>query len=571
MENYEKQYFNEILKILKQKKLSKQEISKLKIKLCRKYHINIPTDIKILLSADAKDRKLLKHLITKPTRTISGVAVCAIMTKPIKCPHGKCAICPGGPGSVFGDMPQSYTGKEPAARRALRNDFDPYLQVMNRLEQYIMTGHVPDKLELIIMGGTFPSFTRIYQDYFIKYALKAMNDFSKMFFRNDKLNLERFKEFFEMPGNFQDNERVRRIKKKLLILKNKTKTTLEKEQKKNESLKIRCVGLTIETRPDYARLEHINQMLRLGATRVELGVQTVYDNVLEKIERGHSVQDSIDATHALKDIGFKINYHMMIGLPGSDRKKDINSFKKIFSNQDFKPDMLKIYPCMVLKGTKLYKLWKNKKYKPITTEEAVEIITEIKRFVPPYVRIMRVQRDIPTYLTEAGVDRNNLRQYVEKALEEKQIKCNCIRCREVGHKLKKENINLKNIKLKVIEYDAGNGKEFFISFDDMKNDALIGFCRLRFPNQCLRKEITEKSALIRELHVFGSAIALGKKGNIQHAGYGKKLLAKAEQIAIKNKKDKIVAISGIGVRNYYRKLGYKKQGPYMVKYLNNGN
>jgi len=571
MENYEKQYFNEILKILKQKKLSKQEISKLKIKLCRKYHINIPTDIKILLSADAKDRKLLKHLITKPTRTISGVAVCAIMTKPIKCPHGKCAICPGGPGSVFGDMPQSYTGKEPAARRALRNDFDPYLQVMNRLEQYIMTGHVPDKLELIIMGGTFPSFTRIYQDYFIKYALKAMNDFSKMFFRNDKLNLERFKEFFEMPGNFQDNERVRRIKKKLLILKNKTKTTLEKEQKKNESLKIRCVGLTIETRPDYARLEHINQMLRLGATRVELGVQTVYDNVLEKIERGHSVQDSIDATHALKDIGFKINYHMMIGLPGSDRKKDINSFKKIFSNQDFKPDMLKIYPCMVLKGTKLYKLWKNKKYKPITTEEAVEIITEIKRFVPPYVRIMRVQRDIPTYLTEAGVDRNNLRQYVEKALEEKQIKCNCIRCREVSHKLKKENINLKNIKLKVIEYDAGNGKEFFISFDDMKNDALIGFCRLRFPNQCLRKEITEKSALIRELHVFGSAIALGKKGNIQHAGYGKKLLAKAEQIAIKNKKDKIVAISGIGVRNYYRKLGYKKQGPYMVKYLNNGN
>ncbi len=573
MENYEKQYFNEILKILKQKKLSKQEISKLKIKLCRKYHINIPTDIKILLSADAKDRKLLKHLITKPTRTISGVAVCAIMTKPIKCPHGKCAICPGGPGSVFGDMPQSYTGKEPAARRALRNDFDPYLQVMNRLEQYIMTGHVPDKLELIIMGGTFPSFTRIYQDYFIKYALKAMNDFSKMFFRNDKLNLERFKEFFEMPGNFQDNERVRRIKKKLLILKNKTKTTLEKEQKKNESLKIRCVGLTIETRPDYARLEHINQMLRLGATRVELGVQTVYDNVLEKIERGHSVQDSIDATHALKDIGFKINYHMMIGLPGSDRKKDINSFKKIFSNQDFKPDMLKIYPCMVLKGTKLYKLWKNKKYKPITTEEAVEIITEIKRFVPPYVRIMRVQRDIPTYLTEAGVDRNNLRQYVEKALEEKQIKCNCIRCREVGHKLKKEKIKVdsKNVKLNIFDYDASNGKEFFISFDDMKNDALIGFCRLRFPNQCLRKEITEKSALIRELHVFGSAIALGKKGNIQHAGYGKKLLAKAEQIAIKNKKDKIVAISGIGVRNYYRKLGYKKQGPYMVKYLNNGN
>ena len=567
MGNSEKQYFNEILKILKQKKLSKQEISKLKIKFCRKYHINIPTDIRILLSADAKDRKLLKHLITKPTRTISGVAVCAIMTKPIKCPHGKCAICPGGPGSVFGNMPQSYTGKEPAARRAIRNNFDPYLQVMNRLEQYIMTGHVPDKLELIIMGGTFPSFKKTYQDYFIKYALKAMNDFSKMFFSNDNLNLEKFKKFFEMPGNFQDEKRVKRIQKKLMKL--KSKTTLEKEQKRNENSKIRCVGLTIETRPDYAKLKHANYMLKLGATRVELGVQTVYDNVLEKIERGHSVQDSIDATKTLKNTGFKVNYHMMIGLPGSDRKKDINSFKKIFSNQDFKPDMLKIYPCMVLKGTKIYKWWKNKKYIPITTEEAVEIITEIKRFVPPYVRIMRVQRDIPTYLTEAGVDRNNLRQYVEKELKEKGIKCNCIRCREVGHKLKKEKIKLnsKNIKLKVIEYDASNGKEFFISYEDVKNNALIGFCRLRFPSQSLRKEITNKSVLIRELHVFGSAIALGKKGNIQHVGYGKKLLAKAEQIAIKNKKHKIVVISGIGVRNYYRKLGYKKQGPYMVKYL----
>jgi len=563
----EKQYFDEILKILKQKKLSKQEISKLKIKLCRKYHINIPTDIRILLSADVKDRKLLKHLITKPTRTISGVAVCAIMTRPIKCPHGKCAICPGGPESVFGNMPQSYTGKEPAARRAIRNNFDPYLQVMNRLEQYIMTGHVPDKLELIIMGGTFPSFKKTYQDYFIKYALKAMNDFSKMFFRNDKLNLEKFKKFFEMPGNFQDDKRVRRIQKKLMKLKNKT--TLEKEQKRNENSKIRCVGLTIETRPDFAKLNHANQMLKLGATRVELGVQTVYDDVLEKIERGHTVKDSINATQTLKDTGFKVNYHMMPGLPGSDRKKDIDSFKKIFSDNNFKPDMLKIYPCMVLKGTKIYKWWKNKKYTPITTKKAVEIITEIKRFVPRYVRIMRVQRDIPTQVTEAGVDRNNLRQYVEKELKIKGIKCNCIRCREVGHKIKKEKIKVdsKNVKLNVFEYNASNGKEFFISFDDTKNDALIGFCRLRFPNQCLRKEITKNSALIRELHVFGSAVSIGMKGDVQHAGYGKKLLKKAEDISKRNKKDKIVVISGIGVRNYYRKLGYKKQGPYMVKKL----
>jgi len=567
MANHNKEYFNEIIGILKKKTLSKQEISNLKTRLCKKYKIDIPTDIRILLSADVKDRKLLKHLITKPTRTISGVAVCAIMTKPIKCPHGKCAICPGGPGSVFGNIPQSYTGKEPATRRAIRNNFDPYLQVINRLEQYIMTGHVPDKLELIIMGGTFPSFTKLYQDYFVKYALKAMNDFSGMFFRNGEIDLVKFKPFFEMPGNFQDDARVKRIKKKLLIFKNKTKTTLEKEQKKNESSKIRCVGLTIETRPDFAKPEHANQMLRLGATRVELGVQTAYDDILKKIERGHTVKDSIDATLSLKDAGFKINYHMMIGLPGSGRNKDINSFKKIFSDQRFKPDMLKIYPCMVLKGTKLYELWKDKKYTPATTEEAVEIITEIKRFVPPYVRIMRVQRDIPTYLTEAGVNKTNLRQYIEKELKEKGIKCNCIRCREIGHKLKQEKINLKNIKLKILEYDASNGKEFFISYEDVKNNALIGFCRLRFPSQSLRKEITGKSALIRELHVFGSAISIGKKGNIQHSGYGRKILKKAEDISGKNRKNKIVVISGIGVRNYYRKLGYKKQGPYMVKYL----
>jgi elongator complex protein 3 len=569
MDSYEKNYYDEILKELKKKKLSKEEISKLKIKLCRKYHINIPTDIKILLNADVKDRNILKHLITKPTRTISGVAVCAIMTKPIKCPHGKCAICPGGPSSFFGNIPQSYTGKEPATRRGLRNNFDPYLQVMNRLEQYVMIGQIPEKIELIIMGGTFPSFKKKYQEDFVKYAIKAMNDFSSYFFKKNELNLERFKKFFEMPGNFQDDKRVKRIQKKLIKLKNKTKTTVEKEQKKNEKSKIRCVGMTIETRPDYAKLKHANQMLKLGATRVELGVQTIYDDVLEKIERGHSVKDSVDSTLALKDTGFKVNYHMMLGLPGSSKAKDISSFKKLFVSSDFRPDMLKIYPCMVLKGTKAYNWWKNKKYNPITTEKAVNIITEIKKIVPRYVRIMRVQRDIPTQLTEAGVDRNNLRQYVEKEIKEKNIKCNCIRCREIGHKLKKENIriNSKDIRLNTFEYDASNGKEFFISFDDEKNDALIGFCRLRFPSKCLRKEITKNSAIIRELHVFGSAVEIGKKGKIQHAGYGKKLLKKAEETAIKNKKNKMIVISGIGVRNYYRKFGYKKQGPYMVKNL----
>ncbi|MCK5107970.1 MAG: GNAT family N-acetyltransferase, partial [Nanoarchaeota archaeon] len=229
--------------------------------------------------------------------------------------------------------------------------------------------------------------------------------------------------------------------------------------------------------------------------------------------------------------------------------------------QEFKPDMLKIYPCMVLPGTKLYNLWKKGKFYPLTTNQATEIIAEFKRIIPRYMRIMRVQRDIPTKLTSAGVSHTNLRQFVHKLMKEKNITCNCIRCREPRNEI------IKKINLNVQEYFASNNKEFFISMDSDSGKSILGFCRLRFPSTLLRKEITKDSALIRELHVYGNATGIGKTGNIQHKGFGKRLLQKAEQIAKKNKKDKMVIISGVGVRGYYRKLGYKKQGPYMVKRL----
>ncbi|MBL7055144.1 tRNA uridine(34) 5-carboxymethylaminomethyl modification radical SAM/GNAT enzyme Elp3, partial [Candidatus Woesearchaeota archaeon] len=375
-------YFKEITGLIKKKKPNKKQLAKLKTELCKKYKLKkIPLDIDILMNTDKKDiSKIKKYLLTKPTRTISGVAVAAIMTKPIKCPHGKCIMCPGGPKSSFGDIPQSYTGKEPATRRAIRNKFDPYLQVMNRLEQYIISGHVPDKIELIIMGGTFPSFPEKYQEEFIKYAFKAMNDFSDLFFKKNEFDIIKFKELFELPGNIKDKKRQNSIFKKLLSIKQvinikksinkKSSIKLEKEQLRNEKSNIRCTGLTIETRPDYSKLKHGNEMLRLGATRVELGIQTIYDKVLEKIKRGHSVQDSIESTRILKDLGFKINYHVMPGLPGVTKEKDLAALKEYFSNSDFMPDMLKIYPCMVLKGTELYELWKQKKYTPLTTEKA---------------------------------------------------------------------------------------------------------------------------------------------------------------------------------------------------------
>ncbi|MCX8147482.1 MAG: tRNA uridine(34) 5-carboxymethylaminomethyl modification radical SAM/GNAT enzyme Elp3, partial [Candidatus Woesearchaeota archaeon] len=429
-------YFNDIIEQIKKQKITKNQIPKLKRDLCRKYNLNRPpTDIEIFLHTDQDDVPYLRKVLkTKPTRSLSGVAVIAVMTKPIKCPHGRCAMCPGGPGSDFGNVPQSYTGKEPATMRAIRAGFDPYIQVFNRLEQYVVTGHLANKIELIIMGGTFPSFPVKYQEEFVAYCFKAMNDFSRLFYnKNGEIDIIRFKEFFELPGKVGSGERTEHIQQKLRAMKDKPKRpVLFKEQKKNETANVRCVGLTIETRPDYAKLKHANEMLKLGCTRVELGVQSVYDELLQNIERGHTVEDSIKATAILKDLGFKINYHYMIGLPGSNTTKDLVGLSRLFVDPNFRPDMLKLYPCMVLKGTKLYEMWKSGKFRPISTWEAADTIIEFKKRVPEYARIMRVQRDIPTYATEAGVDRTNLRQYIQELMKKKNIKCRCIRCREVG-------------------------------------------------------------------------------------------------------------------------------------------
>jgi len=556
----EQDMYDELIKILKKEKLSKEALVKLKVKLCKKYKITkIPTNIQILLKTSSKDINKI-NLVAKPIRTISGVAVVAIMSKPHNCPHGTCTYCPGGPKSPFGDVPQAYTGREPATMRAIRNNYDPYLQVMNRLEHYIVLGQNPEKVELILMGGTFPSLDLSYQTDFIKYLFKAMNDFSKLFYnKKGNIDTKKFKKFFELPGDVADPDRAKKIYAKLAKL--KTKTTLEKEQNKNQDAKIKCVGLTIETRADYALEKHCNEMLRQGCTRIEMGIQSVYDKALKATNRGHDVAKNIESMKIMKDFGFKINTHYMLGLPKTSVKEDLAGLKELFSNPAYKPDMLKIYPCMVMEGTALFKQYQNKQFKPMTTKVAAEIIAEAKKFIPKYVRIMRVQRDIPTYMTEAGVDRTNLRQYVEKITTEKGIVCKCIRCREVGRakKVGKHGIN-------VMQYISSDGNEFFIAAED-KYKNLFGFCRLRFPSQSLRKEITHNSALIRELHVYGEATGIGKKGKIQHKGIGKQLLKTAEQIAETYYKTKIVIISGIGVRNYYKKLGYKLEGPYMTKEL----
>ncbi|MFH1972160.1 MAG: tRNA uridine(34) 5-carboxymethylaminomethyl modification radical SAM/GNAT enzyme Elp3 [archaeon] len=544
------QFYKELIKELIKRKIDNiDDALKLRRELCRKYNPNIfPSIIQILSYATDKEFEKLKFLVSKPTRTISGVTPVAIMTNPSKCPHGKCIMCPGGVDSYFGDIPQSYTGKEPATMRGVRNFFDSYLQVFNRLEQYVLLNQNLEKVELIIMGGTFPARSIEYQDDFVMYAFKAMNDFSEMFFVDGKLNFKKFKEFFELPTTSLNDERTKQIQKKVLKLKGKG--SLVKEQKRNEKAKVRCVGLTIETRPDYGGLVEGNQMLKLGCTRVELGIQSVSDRVLKKINRGHSVNDSVKSMQVLKDLGFKINAHMMIGLPG-----DKNNLMKVFK-KDFRPDMLKIYPCMVMPGTELEEMYKKGKFKPMTTEKAVKIIAKFKTKVPEYVRIMRVQRDIPTKHSVAGIDRTNLRQMIHNYMLKKNMRCNCIRCNEIKSQI-------KDPELKVIEYNASKGKEFYIVYIIGKE--VIGFCRLRFPSKSLRDEITKDSGIVRELHVYGQAIGVGQDGEVQHKGFGKKLMDKAEEISIKNKKKKLLVISGIGVKAYYYKLGYKEDGPYVSK------
>lgn len=554
----------ELINALKKKKLSKDKLSKLKLRLCKKYKIKeVPTDIEILLHASPEDAQKIS-LVFKPGRSASGVSVVAIMSYPFSCKHGKCLYCPGGPGSIFGDIPQSYTGREPATMRAIRNKFDSYLQTFNRLEQYIAAGHLPEKIELIVMGGTFPSFNKKYQKDFITYSLKAMNDFSNMFFKNNRFDFNKYKKFFEMPGDMRDEERVKRIIARISKLKGKS--NLKKEQKRNETAKIRCVAMCLETRPDFCMTKELNSMLEFGTTRVEIGVQTLKNEVLKKIKRGHTVEDTIQATQLMKDCFLKTGYHMMPGLPGVSYANDVKTFKDLFQNSDFRPDALKIYPCMVIEGTELHKLWKKGKYTPLTTKKAAQMLVSIKKNIPKYVRIMRVQRDIPTFITAAGVDRTNLRQYVSQMLKKKNQECQCIRCREPRNR----KISLKDAHIMSYYYEASKGAEVFISAEDIKNNILLGFCRLRIPYKPFRKEITKDSAGIRELHVYGTTEKIGKKGkNIQHKGIGKTLMKEAERIAkqVFDKK-KILVISGIGVKEYYcKKLGYKKDGVYVSKKL----
>lgn len=559
------------IEIINKKIDSIQDVIKLRDSLARKLRPKeLPSLVTIFAKANNEQKLYLKKILkTKPNRTLSGVSPIAVMTMPSNCPpQAKCIFCPGGINSQFGNTPKSYTGNEPASMRARRNLYDSYLQVFNRLEHYILLNQDVSKCDVIVMGGTFTAFAKQYQEEFVKYIFKAMNDFSEIFFKNGEFDYEKFSEFFELDKEFKDSERVQEVINK--ILKFKGKCDLKEEQLKNEKSNCRVIGLTLETRPDCVDLEIGNFMLDLGATRIELGIQSTDDKVLDFMKRGHGNKESIEAIKLLKDLGFKLNLHYMIF--DNDVEKEVNDMKKLFSDENYVPDMLKIYPCMIFPGTELYKYFKEGKYQEVKTEKAAEIIAEFKRYIEPYTRVQRIQRDIPTKFSEGGVDRSNLRQYVEKLCKEKGIKCKCIRCREVDRVLSKNNnIKIGEIQFKINHYRASGGDEFFISAEDFDNDIIFGYCRLRFPSESLKKEITKNSGIIRELHIYSNSVTIGKvsDASFQHKGIGRKLLKMAEEISMEHKKEKILIISGVGVREYFRKFGYERENTYMVKSLVN--
>jgi elongator complex protein 3 len=515
----------EIIEILKKEdEPTKKDLEHAKFEIARKYNLNkIPGNASLIRILDESEKKkLLPLLRRKKTRALSGVNVVAVMTKPQECPHGRCVYCPGGPDE---DSPQSYTGHEPAAMRGSQNQYHPYLQVENRMEQLRAIGHSVDKVDLIIMGGTFPASEEPYKRWFVKECLDAISG-------KDSLNLNEAKEIAE-TGN------------------------------------TRNVGITVETRPDHLSQSQISDILDLGVTRVEIGVQNVYDDIYELVKRGHCVQDVVDGTRRMKDSGLKICYHMMPGLPGSSYERDLEGFKTIFNDPRFKPDMIKIYPTLVVKGTKLYDWYIDGDYSPLLTNEAVNIVSEIKSMTPPWIRIMRVQRDIPVHQIVAGVDKGNLRQLAKSKLMENGDKCQCIRCREVGHRAR-DGIKVSAEKLEIFnrKYDASEGIEKFISIEDPENDVLIGFLRLRIPSdQVFRPEIQGNTGLIRELHVYGRMTPVGVRGeHWQHKGWGEALMDEAERIANEEYDlKKMVVMSALGTKEYYYRLGYSKNGVYVSK------
>lgn len=502
----------------------------------RKYKLQgIPKMADILQALPIQYRaKLWPYLQTKPVRTASGVAVVAVMSKPHRCPHiaytgNVCVYCPGGPDSDFEYSTQAYTGYEPTSMRAIRARYDPYSQVKGRVAQLKGIGHTVDKVEFIVMGGTFLSLDKEYKDYFIRNLHDALSGYHS--------------------------------------------SSVEESIRYSEQSTTKCIGITIETRPDYCLKPHLEEMLSYGCTRIEIGVQSIYESVARETNRGHTVAAVCHSFQLAKDCGFKVVTHMMPDLPNMGYERDLEGFLEYFENPLFRSDGMKLYPTLVIRGTGLYELWKTGRYQNYTPDQLIELTAKVLSLVPPWTRLYRIQRDIPMPLVSSGVEHGNLRELALAKLQDWDLPCWDIRSREVGMKQIHSAVTPDQVELIRRDYVANGGWETFLSYEDPQQGILIGLLRLRKPNpsSAFMDEITSvSSSIIRELHVYGTAVAVSARDptRFQHQGYGLLLMEEAERIARdEHCSEKILVISGVGTRHYYRKMGYELDGPYMSKSL----
>lgn len=510
-------------------------LNALKNKIASKYGLETsPRLVDIIAAVPLNYKKILvPKLLAKPIRTASGIAVVAVMCKPHRCPHinmtgNICVYCPGGPDSDFEYSTQSYTGYEPTSMRAIRARYDPYLQTRHRVEQLKQLGHSVDKVEFIVMGGTFMSLPEEYRDYFIRNLHDALSGHKS--------------------------------------------ASVEEAVMYSERSNTKCIGITIETRPDYCLQRHLSDMLKYGCTRLEIGVQSVYEDVALDTNRGHTVQAVCETFCLAKDAGFKVVAHMMPDLPNVDLERDIEQFIEFFENPAFRADGLKIYPTLVIRGTGLYELWKTGRYQSYPPSVLVDLIAKILGLIPPWTRVYRVQRDIPMPLVSSGVEHGNLRELALDRMKDMGLKCRDVRTREVGITEIHEKVRPNDIEPVRRDYYANGGWETFLSYEDPEQDILVGLLRLRkcSPETTYRPELLGACSIVRELHVYGSVVPVSGRDEkkFQHQGFGALLMQWAEDIAIKEHgSTKLAVISGVGTRNYYRKLGYELEGPYVVKYL----
>jgi elongator complex protein 3 len=501
----------------------------------------MPTNAELLVlykemvaAGEQTPSKEVEQLLRKiKTRSNSGVAVVSLLTKPYACP-GRCIYCP-----TEVNMPKSYLSKEPAAARALANDFDPYQQVTNRIKALIANGHPVEKLEVIVIGGTWSFYHPKYQEEFIMEVFRACNNF-----------------FADEADKIPQSSK-----------------TIEELQHINETAGVRVIGLSIETRPDHINENELDRLRWLGVTKIEVGVQHLDNDVLAYNKRDETKEGVARATELMRNAGFKVVYHMMPNLPKSTPEMDIVMFRELFNGKSFHPDMLKIYPCIVLDKSLLRKIWEEGGFTPYTDEQLIRILCEVKKHIPPYVRIIRVIRDIPASYILAGSKTSNLRQVIEEDQKKNHWKCHCIRCREVRN----DEVALDDYELTRVEYETETGKEIFLSFENKNKEEnkCAAFVRLRLPNEQATRnfsgnlEVLKGAALVRELHTYGQLMKIHSEGDqSQHRGFGMRLMEEAERIAKEAGYEKMAVIAGVGVREYYRKkLGYELDRTYMVKVL----